>query len=269
MVLPRWGPWQDAPGLLARVGDLSGAAIALWGDVRSGGLGALQVGVPRLSVDLSSPEGASLALTIVACRALPRASAAALFGEDRFGRRIWFYHHVRDGLGPAARAFWDAHERAVRLGLVAAGASEHRLAGVRRVWTLGAGPTRRRAQARALAWAWGGRARIDPARLDAPDAWMQALRIARPPGLTSAQHAAAQEGVCVDGPVPSDVVWLGDRLDRDAAVGWQGLAPVAVGWSARAEPPDPPAGWQAEAVQVPGDSPLARHGFVWRRNPRG
>lgn len=83
------------------------------------------------SVDLTDLRHAQLAyahLAIAAAARLPVASARSLFGLDHFGRRVWFYHFLRPELDEATRCFWDAHEGAIRLGLVDQGSVERRVA---------------------------------------------------------------------------------------------------------------------------------------------
>lgn len=263
--LLRWGPWQDGLALLGHVPEVVGSTVAIVGDVRSGGLAAFAAGAARVRADLATPGGAALALSHAACRALPGASAAALFGEDAFGRRIWFYHHIRGDLAPEARRFWDARERAIRLGLCAAGDFERRLARVAGIWRLGVGQNRARVQAHAVSRAWGRGADVRAEGLTKRSAWRTALARGRAPGLTVALHGGAKTGELAAGLGPADVVWLGDRLDVDPEPSWTALAPIAVGWTARKGTPVVPAGWQLEPVEVVDDSPLVRGAFVLRR----
>jgi S-adenosylmethionine-diacylglycerol 3-amino-3-carboxypropyl transferase len=72
-------------------------------------------------VDLSLPQLALAELKLAAARALPIQSFRALLGLDEPGRRVWFYHQVRDGLSETARRYWDAHEETIRLGLLGQG----------------------------------------------------------------------------------------------------------------------------------------------------
>lgn len=80
------------------------------------------------AIDLSRPQLALAELKLVATRRLPVQSLRSLLGFDDPGRRVWFYHHVRDDLGPDARAWWDAHEDVVREGICGAGRFERYLA---------------------------------------------------------------------------------------------------------------------------------------------
>lgn len=86
-------------------------------------LDALARGAER--VVLVAPRGARRALVdlkIAAARELPVQSVRSFFGLGDFGRRVWFYHHLRGALPPEARAWWDAREDRVRGGLAASGA---------------------------------------------------------------------------------------------------------------------------------------------------
>ena len=266
-LLSRWGPWQNAAGLLQAVPEVVEGIVLVVGDVRSGGLGALQAGAHAVRVDPGTPGGASLVLSVEACRELPLASAAALFGEDDFGRRIWFYHHLRPRLDDRTRTFWDERERWIRLGLTGAGLFEQRLDRLRSIWRLGSGRRRLAVQARAVTAAWGRGASVDRARWSVADPWVHALRTGRAPGLSAATHAAARSGGLECTPGGADVVWLGDLLDGPDAPEWKTLPPVAVGWTVRDELPEVPSGWQMTAVRVAEDCPLVRSGFVLRRGP--
>ncbi len=78
-------------------------------------------------LDLSGPQLALAELKLVAARALPLSGFRSFLGLDAFGRRIWFYHQLRDHLGPRARAWWDSHEVHIRLGLLESGRYEQYL----------------------------------------------------------------------------------------------------------------------------------------------
>jgi S-adenosylmethionine-diacylglycerol 3-amino-3-carboxypropyl transferase len=81
-----------------------------------------------VAVDLSGPQLAVAELKAVAPRLLPLDSYRALLGLDGFGRRLWFYHYVRDALSPRARSHLDALEPQLRAGLLGAGRFESYLA---------------------------------------------------------------------------------------------------------------------------------------------
>lgn len=88
-----------------------------------GALDALARGAER--VVLVAPDAASRALAELkgaAVRELPVQSVRSFAGLGDFGRRVWFYHHIRGRLGGDARAWWDAREERIRAGLVGGGA---------------------------------------------------------------------------------------------------------------------------------------------------
>lgn len=85
------------------------------------GAGRVVVALPRF------PEFALLSLRLAAVRHLPIQSVRSLFGWGDFGRRLWFYHHLREFLSPEVRRFWDAHEDEIRRGLVDQGRRERLL----------------------------------------------------------------------------------------------------------------------------------------------
>lgn len=78
-------------------------------------------------VDTSEAQLALAEYKLRAAQALPLLSFRSALGLDAFGRRVWFFHHVRPTLGPRARGFWDAREQLVREGLIGAGAFERGL----------------------------------------------------------------------------------------------------------------------------------------------
>jgi S-adenosylmethionine-diacylglycerol 3-amino-3-carboxypropyl transferase len=78
-------------------------------------------------VDISEPQLALAELKLRAAEALPVQSLRSLLGFDAAGRRVWFYHYVRDRLTHRARCFWDDHEALVREGIARAGRFERYL----------------------------------------------------------------------------------------------------------------------------------------------
>lgn len=83
---------------------------------------------------LARPDLAAVArVKVEAARRLPLASTRSFLGLGHFGRRVWFYHHLRPGLPEPVRRWWDAREDWVREGLLAGGERERRVAAVRRV----------------------------------------------------------------------------------------------------------------------------------------
>lgn len=79
-------------------------------------------------IDLSFPQVALAELKLEAVRSLPVQSVRSLFGLGHFGRRVWFYHYLRERLRPEVRAYWDHHEELIRLGLLEQGRFEKYLA---------------------------------------------------------------------------------------------------------------------------------------------
>ncbi len=83
------------------------------------------------AVDVRHAQLAYARLALAGVRALPPHSTRSLLGLAHFGRRLWFYHHVRASLDEASRAFWDANEGALRLGIIDQGSVERRVATLR------------------------------------------------------------------------------------------------------------------------------------------
>lgn len=78
-------------------------------------------------LDLSAPQLALAELKLEAARQLPLSGFHSFLGLDAFGRRVWFYHQLRDALSERARSWWDAHEVHIRLGLLGSGRFERYL----------------------------------------------------------------------------------------------------------------------------------------------
>lgn len=85
-----------------------------------------------VAVDLSVPQLAACELRIAAWRRLAREELLAFLGVGAHPDRLRVYRALRAGLTPAARAFWDANEAAVRDGVVHAGKFERYLRAFRR-----------------------------------------------------------------------------------------------------------------------------------------
>lgn len=83
-------------------------------------------------IDLSFPQLALAELKLTAVRELPVQSVRSLFGLGHFGRRIWFYHYIRERLSADARRYWDANEETIRAGILGAGRFERYLATFRK-----------------------------------------------------------------------------------------------------------------------------------------
>jgi S-adenosylmethionine-diacylglycerol 3-amino-3-carboxypropyl transferase len=79
------------------------------------------------AIDLSRPQLYLAELKEVAARVLPVDGLRCFLGLDAFGRRVFLYHEVRPHLSEPARAWWDAHEETIRLGLLGQGRFERYL----------------------------------------------------------------------------------------------------------------------------------------------
>ena len=83
----------------------------------------------------SSPDPALRAVVELKCaalRMLPVQSFRSLLGIGYFGRRVWFYHYLRDALSGETRRYWDTRESLIREGLLLGGLWEQRLDQFRR-----------------------------------------------------------------------------------------------------------------------------------------
>lgn len=79
------------------------------------------------AVDLSFPQVALATYKLACARHLPVQSVRSALGYGDFGRRVWFYHHLRDRLPDDVRAYWDAHEETIRGGIAGSGRFERYL----------------------------------------------------------------------------------------------------------------------------------------------
>jgi S-adenosylmethionine-diacylglycerol 3-amino-3-carboxypropyl transferase len=82
-----------------------------------------------VAADLSAAQLACVELRIAAFRALERDALLAFLGVTPSDDRVATYARLRGGLGAEARAFWDAHPRAVAGGVIHAGKFERYLTG--------------------------------------------------------------------------------------------------------------------------------------------
>lgn len=117
--------WEDADVLLdaldVRPGDVC-VSIASAGD---NALALLTRSPARvIAIDLSRAQLACLELRVAAYRALEHQELLQLMGSRRSARRAVLYARCRPALSNDARAFWDAHPRAVAGGIGAAGKFE-------------------------------------------------------------------------------------------------------------------------------------------------
>lgn len=85
-----------------------------------------------LAFDPSFPQIALCSLKATAHRLLPIQSVRSFLGLGHFGRRVWFYHYLRESLPVEVRRYWDAREELIRSGLLQAGAWEQEFAAFRR-----------------------------------------------------------------------------------------------------------------------------------------
>ncbi|MEL6346128.1 MAG: DUF3419 family protein [Myxococcota bacterium] len=79
------------------------------------------------ALDLSPPQLALAELKLLAVQRLPVDGVYTLLGLNEFGRRVFTYHQLRDGLSEDARRFWDANEALIREGLLQSGRFEQYL----------------------------------------------------------------------------------------------------------------------------------------------
>ncbi len=97
--------------------------------VCSGGDNSLRMaldGAEVVALDLSQPQLAVTELKL-AGRLLPYEEHLQLLGLLKAGRRVGLYHRVRHDLSEASRAFWDANEATIRVGVLKLGRFERYL----------------------------------------------------------------------------------------------------------------------------------------------
>ena len=80
-----------------------------------------------VAIDLSAPQLAIAELKLLAVRRLPLDGVYTLLGLNAFGRRVFTYHQIRDGLSDDARRYWDANEDLIREGVLSRGRFEQYL----------------------------------------------------------------------------------------------------------------------------------------------
>lgn len=113
---------------------LGGRRVLSLDGTGDGALDALARGAEEVTLVVPDPaERALVELKLAAVRELPLQSVRSFFGLGDFGRRVWFYHHLRGALPSAARAWWDPREDRVRAGLAGGGAFGAALDRFRRV----------------------------------------------------------------------------------------------------------------------------------------
>jgi hypothetical protein len=252
----RTTPWAPL-GALGALVDRGSGLVGLLDDGGPGGL-AVMAALGGVCAPTWAAGAPGLALLDTACRALPPASLRSLWGLDPFGRRLWFYHYVREGLPHWARAWWDARERAVRLGIASQGRVEQRVARLAPLWR---GPPVARRAALRLA---GCRA---PADLGAPglgDALRGGPLLGPGFGLSDAELAAARAAPTVrwaDAPPPLSGLWIGDAA---APAAWLD-AVCPGGWVGGCGDPRIPSGWTARPLGL--RSPLLGEAWAATRPP--
>ncbi len=124
--------WLDPAIVVGALGE-SGRAHALTSD--PGGDLALALAIAGAgSVTHATSDLAAHALVelkLVAARELPVEGYRCLLGLDPAGRRVFYYHLIRAALSETCRAWWDAHEELIRLGVATCGVWERHLEGYR------------------------------------------------------------------------------------------------------------------------------------------
>ncbi len=121
--------WRDPAPLLALLPvPPDQADVLVCGGAGEIALSLLAAGARSVTLLTDPASRAAAALKIAALQRLPPQSVRSFVGLGYFGRRIWFYHFLRDALPPGARQFWDAREELLRLGMLNAGSMEHHMA---------------------------------------------------------------------------------------------------------------------------------------------
>jgi hypothetical protein len=197
-------------------------------------LDLLALGAGR--VTLVVPDEATqhlVALKRAAVRELPVQSVRSFLGMGHFGRRVWFYHHLRPSLAAPERAYWDAAEGSIRAGLVDAGRVEREAVRFRSqilpmvVSAAALGRLSACATADAardvLAAGFGTRWRLATRAILPKIAWL-----AGAPGAGAAARfdAALRTAPLTENPYAERLL-LGQRGDPDRAHAWLGAAGLA------------------------------------------
>lgn len=124
--------WLDHAVVVAGLGE-AGRTHALTGDL--GGDLAFALAIAGASAVTHATDSlashALVELKLAAARALPLEGYRCLLGLDPAGRRVFFYHLIRAELSEPCRAWWDAHEDLIRLGVATCGIWERHLEGYR------------------------------------------------------------------------------------------------------------------------------------------
>ncbi len=80
------------------------------------------------AIDLSAPQIALAKLKLAAAVAFDVERFRSFLGLGPIGQRVFLYHEIRASLDAETRAFWDAHEEWIRLGVLGCGKFEQYLA---------------------------------------------------------------------------------------------------------------------------------------------
>ena len=117
--------WEDADVLLDALAVQPGDVCV---SVASGGENTLSLLSRQpskvIAIDLSAAQLACLEIKAAAFRQLQHRCLLELVGATPSDRRLHLYAGLRDGLTPAARAFWDARPACVAAGIGSAGKFE-------------------------------------------------------------------------------------------------------------------------------------------------
>lgn len=118
--------------MLAQARALGLGRCTLIGGTGDLALDLAAAGLEVRAVPTHADEAALMDLKFTAARLLPVQSVLSFLGLAHFGRRVWFYHHLRGALRPASQDWADAREAAIRLGLLDAGRFEQVITRLRR-----------------------------------------------------------------------------------------------------------------------------------------
>jgi len=80
------------------------------------------------AIDLSAPQIALAKLKLAAAVALDVERFRSFLGVGPIGQRVFLYHEIRPSLDEDVRAYWDANEEWIRLGVIGCGRFEQYLA---------------------------------------------------------------------------------------------------------------------------------------------
>lgn len=119
--------------LLAALGPVGGCRVFVATGAGESALAVLAAGAAEVIGASPDPALRAVAeLKYTAIRMLPVQSFRSLLGLGYFGRRVWFYHYVREALSAESRRYWDGREHLIREGLSLGGHWEQRLDQFRR-----------------------------------------------------------------------------------------------------------------------------------------